>query len=104
MSAATRRPPSGLAAGPARHEVWFSPAAAKDSARRPTLARGGAHRGPPMTAPRRTCLALVVLLAAALPPPLQAQRTQKPPLHARHWLAITGKPLAATAGAIMFQK
>ncbi len=31
-------------------------------------------------------------------------RTQKPPLHAAHWLAITGKPLAATAGAMMFQK
>jgi len=25
-------------------------------------------------------------------------------LHARHWIAITGKPLAATAGAMMFQK
>lgn len=31
-------------------------------------------------------------------------RTQKPPLHGRHWMAITGKPLAATAGAAMFQK
>ena len=30
-------------------------------------------------------------------------RTQKPPLHGRHWMAITGKPLAATAGAMMFQ-
>jgi gamma-glutamyltranspeptidase/glutathione hydrolase len=30
--------------------------------------------------------------------------TQKPPLHARHWLAITGKPLAATAGAITFAR
>jgi gamma-glutamyltranspeptidase/glutathione hydrolase len=30
--------------------------------------------------------------------------TQKPPLHARHWLAITGKPLSATAGAMMYQK
>lgn len=28
--------------------------------------------------------------------------TQKPPLHARHWMAITGKPLAATAGAKLF--
>jgi gamma-glutamyltranspeptidase/glutathione hydrolase len=37
-------------------------------------------------------------------PPLVAQRTQKPPLHAKHWLAITGKPLAATAGALMFTK
>jgi len=31
-------------------------------------------------------------------------RTQKPPLHGRHWMAITGKPLAATAGAMMFQR
>jgi gamma-glutamyltranspeptidase/glutathione hydrolase len=33
-----------------------------------------------------------------------AARTQKPPLHGRHWMAITGKPLAATAGAMMFQR
>ncbi|MFN2567502.1 MAG: gamma-glutamyltransferase family protein [Gemmatimonadaceae bacterium] len=32
------------------------------------------------------------------------RRTAKPPLHARHWIAITGKPLGATAGAMMFQK
>src|SRR5438046_3191480 len=31
-------------------------------------------------------------------------RTQKPPLHGSHWMAITGKPLAATAGAMIFQK
>ncbi len=30
--------------------------------------------------------------------------TQKPPLHGRHWMAITGKPLAATAGAMTFSK
>jgi gamma-glutamyltranspeptidase/glutathione hydrolase len=36
--------------------------------------------------------------------PLAAQQTEKPPLHAKHWLAITGKPLAATAGAMMFAK
>ncbi|MDQ3744088.1 MAG: gamma-glutamyltransferase, partial [Acidobacteriota bacterium] len=30
--------------------------------------------------------------------------TEKPPLHGRHWMAITGKPLAATAGAMTFQK
>src|ERR1044071_4795311 len=30
--------------------------------------------------------------------------TVKPVLHGRHWVAITGKPLAATAGAMMFQK
>ncbi len=31
-------------------------------------------------------------------------KTQKPPLHAQKWLAITGKPLGATAGAMMFQQ
>ncbi len=35
---------------------------------------------------------------------LEAQRTAKPVLHGRHWVAITGKPLAATAGAMIFQK
>ena len=48
-------------------------------------------------------LALLLLLLLA-PAPLAAQRTQKPPLHARHWIAITGKPLAATAGAMMFAR
>jgi gamma-glutamyltranspeptidase/glutathione hydrolase len=28
--------------------------------------------------------------------------TQKPPLHGKYWMAITGKPLAATAGAMIF--
>ncbi len=32
------------------------------------------------------------------------EKTQKPPLHGSHWMAITGKPLAATAGARMFEK
>jgi len=31
-------------------------------------------------------------------------QTQKPPLHGKNWMAITGKPLAATAGATIFQK
>src|SRR4051812_33582375 len=31
-------------------------------------------------------------------------QTEKPPLHARHWLAITGKPLSASAGAQIFAK
>jgi gamma-glutamyltranspeptidase/glutathione hydrolase len=48
---------------------------------------------------------LVLALALGLlAPSLAAQRTQKPPLHGRHWMAITGKPLAATAGAMMFMK
>ena len=43
----------------------------------------------------------VVLLSAQ---PLQGQRTVKPVLHGRHWVAITGKPLGATAGAAIFHK
>jgi gamma-glutamyltranspeptidase / glutathione hydrolase len=57
------------------------------------------HRAHPAT------LALVGVLTAALlyPEPLRAA-TAKPPLHGRHWMAITGKPLGATAGAMTFQK
>lgn len=36
--------------------------------------------------------------------PVVAQQTQKPPLHGKNWMAITGKPLAATAGSMIFQK
>jgi gamma-glutamyltranspeptidase/glutathione hydrolase len=50
----------------------------------------------------RAGLALAVMICLAAP--ASAQRTQKPPLHARHWLAITGKPLGATAGAMMYAK
>ncbi|MFZ2490385.1 MAG: gamma-glutamyltransferase [Thermoanaerobaculia bacterium] len=50
----------------------------------------------------RLRLVALALLAAAVP--AFAQQTAKPPLHARHWMAITGKPLAATAGSMMFQK
>ena len=48
----------------------------------------------------RFILAALVLAAA----PAAGQRTQKPPLHAKHWIAITGKPLSATAGSMMFQR
>lgn len=52
------------------------------------------------------CLALgmLVVLGAAPASHAQGAPTQKPPLHAQHWLAITGKPLAATAGARMFER
>jgi gamma-glutamyltranspeptidase / glutathione hydrolase len=32
------------------------------------------------------------------------QRTEKPVLHGKEWVAITGKPLGATAGALIFAK
>jgi gamma-glutamyltranspeptidase / glutathione hydrolase len=54
---------------------------------------------------RRALLPALVFLTMAAPlPPAFAQRTAKPVLHGRHWVAITGKPLAATAGAMTFQR
>lgn len=48
--------------------------------------------------------AFLFSLILCLPLTHIAQRTQKPVLHARHWLAITGKPLGATAGATIFNQ
>ena len=47
---------------------------------------------------------LGALLVAPLVAPLGAQRTEKPPLHGKHWVAVTGKPLGATAGSMIFQQ
>jgi gamma-glutamyltranspeptidase/glutathione hydrolase len=55
---------------------------------------------PSMVTALRCALALLIGTAS----PIFAQSTQKPPLHARQWIAITGKPLAATAGAMMFDR
>ncbi len=46
---------------------------------------------------------LSVLLAPEIVSPAQ-DRTEKPVLHGKHWVAITGKPLGATAGAMTFLK
>ncbi|MCC7003428.1 MAG: gamma-glutamyltransferase, partial [Gemmatimonadaceae bacterium] len=48
--------------------------------------------------------ALIALGLAALPATSDAQRTERPPLHGKHWIAVTGKPLGATAGAMIFQQ
>ncbi len=47
-------------------------------------------------------LLLPVLLMGAMAG--RSQSTEKPPLHGNHWMAVTGKPLAAEAGAQIFQK
>lgn len=54
---------------------------------------------------------LLTLLAFTIASQLVAQvfnqyspPTQKPPLHGKNWMAITGKPLAATAGSMVFQQ
>ena len=48
----------------------------------------------------RISLAALLLVSGGL----RAQQTEKPPLHGNHWMAVTGKPLAAEAGAQVFQK
>jgi len=48
------------------------------------------------------CLILLSMISGSYV--VFSQPTQKPPLHAKKWMAITGKPLAATAGATLFQK
>jgi gamma-glutamyltranspeptidase/glutathione hydrolase len=55
---------------------------------------------------RRRALAFSVAIVAsfALALPATAQRTAKPVLHGKQWMAITGKPLAATAGAATFMR
>jgi gamma-glutamyltranspeptidase / glutathione hydrolase len=45
-----------------------------------------------------------ILFSLITPCLVYGQRTQKPVLYGRHWVAITGKPIAATAGAKMFMK
>ena len=55
-----------------------------------------------MTMAFRTAAAALCLSLAA-GHALAQEKTQKPPLHGSHWMAITGKPLAATAGARMFE-
>ncbi len=46
----------------------------------------------------------VMLAVLIVPATASAQRTAKPVLQGRHWIAITGKPLGATAGSMIFQK
>jgi gamma-glutamyltranspeptidase/glutathione hydrolase len=54
--------------------------------------------------PIRCHLASCLLAALAFIPAVTAAeaKTQKPVLHGKHWVAITGKPLGASAGARIF--
>lgn len=52
-----------------------------------------------------TALLLFLCGTTALPAAAQeAKYSSKPPLHGQHWMALAGKPLAATAGAGVFQQ
>ncbi|RMH20349.1 MAG: gamma-glutamyltransferase family protein [Acidobacteria bacterium] len=61
----------------------------------------------PRPAGQLRTLFLISLATLLLLPAAHAQRgarTTKPVLHGRHWVAITGKPLAASAGALIFAR
>ncbi len=54
---------------------------------------------------RQIVLLIALLVAATLGgQAINAQDTHKPVLHGKKWVAITGKPLGATAGAKIFEK
>lgn len=54
----------------------------------------------------KRCFFQLILIAVALcaASAAQAQKTVKPVLHGKHWVAVTGKPLAATAGGMTFAR
>jgi gamma-glutamyltranspeptidase/glutathione hydrolase len=52
----------------------------------------------------RGAMTAVVSASVIFGGPRAPGRTQKPALHGQHWLAVTGKPLAATAGAKIFEQ
>jgi len=57
-----------------------------------------------MSALLAAAAALVLVTGLGAPSPAAAQVTNKPVLHGKHWVAITGKPLSAEAGAKIFQE
>jgi gamma-glutamyltranspeptidase/glutathione hydrolase len=58
------------------------------------------HAG--VTGLTRTAVTAMVSASVIFGGPAALGRTQKPPLYGRHWMAVTGKPIAATAGAKIF--
>jgi gamma-glutamyltranspeptidase / glutathione hydrolase len=52
----------------------------------------------------RIAMTVTLSASAVFGGPAAQGRTQKPPLYGRHWMAVTGKPIAASAGARIFQE
>src|ERR1043166_9631771 len=84
---------------------WAGRRAPSWSTRSPRRTAWCRHGDNPMEASLRPSLRVLVAAGGVMSTPdLDAQRTAKPPLHGRHWMAITGKPLSATAGALIFAR
>lgn len=52
----------------------------------------------------RIAMTVALGASAVFGGPAAQSRTQKPPLYGQHWMAVTGKPIAASAGARIFQQ
>jgi gamma-glutamyltranspeptidase/glutathione hydrolase len=52
----------------------------------------------------RTAIVAAMGVSAVFGGPQAQGRTQKPPLYGKHWMAVTGKPIAAVAGARIFEQ
>ncbi len=67
--------------------------------------KGSSNAGPEgLTGFVRAAATAMVSASVIFGGPHAQGRTQKPALHGRHWMAVTGKPLAATAGAKIFER
>ncbi len=66
--------------------------------------RNTPFQSPQVASKRRTCAFLGIAIASLLMSEVAVAATAKPMLHGRHYVAITGKPLAVTAGVKMFER
>src|SRR5258705_2342936 len=70
------------------------------------VARAGTESGfrrGSMSRARRVAFVVGAVVAIAVTPHhVTSAATAKPPLHGRHWVAITGKPFGTTAGTLFF--
>src|SRR5215468_2632659 len=66
--------------------------------------RTSRNTGEGITGLVRTAVTAMVSASVIFGGPQAQARTQKPPLYGRHWMAVTGKPIAATAGAKIFER
>jgi gamma-glutamyltranspeptidase / glutathione hydrolase len=63
------------------------------------------HKNSPtsVTGFTRTAVTAMISASVIFGGPQAQGRTQKPPLYGQHWMAVTGKPIAASAGARIFE-
>jgi len=59
---------------------------------------------PGVSALARTAMTAMVSASVIFGGPQAQGRTHKPPLYGQHWMAVTGKPIAAAVGAKIFER